>query len=68
MSHLTDETRAESVDKLRQAADLLEQGQEKEAGRLILSGLKPVAADLRKTYGPFVRLAVRGWMTQVFGD
>lgn len=66
MSHLSDTTRADSVAKLRQAADLLEQGDEKEAGKLILEGLKPVAMDLRKTWGPVVKIVVNGWIRKVF--
>lgn len=66
MSTLSDATRADSVAKLRQAADLLERGEEAEAGKMILSGLKPVAIDLRKTYGPMVRLLVSSWVRSVF--
>lgn len=66
MSTLSDATRADSVAKLRQAADLLERGEEAEAGKMILSGLKPVAIDLQKTYGPMVRLLISSWVRSVF--
>lgn len=67
MAHLSDQTRTDSVAKLRQAADLLEAGDELEAGKLILSGLTPVAADLKSRYGPMVKLMVRGWINAVLG-
>lgn len=68
MSHLTDATRAESVAKLRQAADLLEGGNEMDAGKTILSGLGPVARDLKRTYGPMVKMIVNSWIRRVFDE
>lgn len=66
MSHLSNLTRVDSVAKLREAADLLERGDEREAGRMILTGLVPVARDLQRTYGPIVRLMVSQWVREVF--
>jgi hypothetical protein len=65
MSYLADDTRMDSAAKLRQAADLLERGDEKEAGKLILDGLAPVARDLKRTYGPMVKLMVGSWVRRV---
>lgn len=65
---LSEEVRAEAVTKLRQAADLLAAGQEKECGTLILDGLGPVARDLKRTWGPLVNLMVRGWVTKLLDD
>jgi len=67
-SHLTDDTRADAVTRLREAADLLERGEEKEAGKLILAGLKPVAIDMRRTYGPLVKIVVGRWVRAVFEE
>lgn len=63
---LSDQTRAESVAKLRHAADLLEAGDEIGCGKLLLDGLTPVAGDLKRTYGPLVRMMVNGWITRAF--
>jgi phosphate uptake regulator len=68
VSHLTDMTRADSVAKLRQAADLLEQGDEKSAGQLILAGLAPVARDLRRIYGPMVKILVGSWVRKILDE
>jgi hypothetical protein len=65
---LSEEVRTDAVMKLRQAADLLEAGQEKECGTLILDGLGPVARDLKRTWGPVVNLMVRAWMTKLLND
>lgn len=67
MSYLNDTTRADSVKKLRDAADLLDRGEELEAGKLILAGLTPVAADLKRKFGPGVSLIVKGWIRAVLG-
>lgn len=67
MSYLGDATRADSVSKLREAADLLERGEELAAGKMILAGLTPIAADLKRTYGPGVKLIVNGWIRTVLG-
>ena len=68
MSQLTDETRTESVAKLRAAADLLERGEEKEAGKVILAGLKPGAKALRAKYGFVVRMMVGSWVRSIFEE
>ena len=68
MTNLSATTRDESVQRLREAADLLEQGKELDAGKMILAGLKPVALDLRRKYGPMVRLLVGSWVRNVFEE
>ena len=68
MSHLSDEVRAESVMRMREAATMLEHGSEVDAGRLLLAGLKPVAIDLKRRYGPMVRLMIGSWLRSVFEE
>lgn len=67
MSNLSDQTRADSSKRLREAADLLDRGDELAAGKMILEGLKPVALELKRTYGPMVKLLVNGWIRGVLG-
>jgi hypothetical protein len=68
MSNLTESTRATSAEKLRQAADLLEHGEEMAAGKILLDGLVPVARDLKVKYGPMVRLMVGAWVRKILDE
>lgn len=68
MSHLTDDVRAASVAKLREAADVLERGDEIAAGKMLLVGLKPIALDLKRKYGPIVNLMVKSWIRGLFDE
>lgn len=57
-SRLTDATRAATAAKLREAATLLDAGDEAGAGKMILSGIPAVVTDLKTALGPmwlFVR-------------
>lgn len=55
---LTDATRLDAVARLRAAADLMEAGDVKGAGAMLLVGLGGVASDLKRAYGPFAKIVV----------
>lgn len=51
-SHLSVDTRAATALKLRAAADLLDRGEDVEAGRILLAGVPAVIADVKANVGP----------------
>lgn len=65
---LSDETKRDAIERLRLAATKLEEGDEKAAGFALLHGLRAVAVDLRKTYGPVVKIVVNSWVRQIFEE
>lgn len=64
---LTEETRKLAAQKLRDAAQLMEDGDVLGAGKTLMSGLPPVIRELRATYGPLIEYVVRAKWNELFG-
>lgn len=64
---LTEETRKLAAQKLRESAQLMEDGDVLGSGRTLLAGLPPVIRELKTTYGPLIEFAVRAKWNELFG-
>lgn len=63
---LTDEQRHDAAARLRAAAELMAAGDVKGSGLAILGGLVPIAASLKRAYGPLARIVVMSKVESLF--
>lgn len=63
---LSEAQRIEAAARLRAAADLMDAGDVKGSGLAILGGLVPIAASLKRAYGPLARIVVKAKVDDLF--
>lgn len=63
---LSEAQRKDASARLRAAADLMDAGDVKGSGLAILGGLVPIAASLKRAYGPLARIVVMSKVDALF--